>query len=218
MPPWSDCARMIVQAMVAYFSLGNGVAVDLQTLWRSVSPFSACAMCPFRALHVSLHCGHGVCENCVWHWSRRPVHSSLCRFDECPACGDTTSFAVRLRPPTAGYRTLSLDGGGIRGIVELVVLHHIMTRLPPSLGVSQMFDFIVGTSTGSFPCRKPRIRLAKAESRCSYRVHYRSQAVATVEVHRRVPHCCLRRFSQAAITACNDCLHNLFIHRLCLFK
>lgn len=43
-------------------------------------------------------------------------------------------------------RILSLDGGGVRGIVEAVVLKNIEEELQKP--ISQIFDFVAGTSTG----------------------------------------------------------------------
>jgi len=50
-------------------------------------------------------------------------------------------------------RLLSLDGGGIRGISELVILEEIMHRVSQELNVptplpADYFDMIGGTSTG----------------------------------------------------------------------
>eukprot|EP01132_Coremiostelium_polycephalum_P008594 gene8594-10576_t len=50
-------------------------------------------------------------------------------------------------PQNAGFRILSLDGGGIRGIVEcfvLVEIHKLCFNIP----ITSLFDFIIGTSTG----------------------------------------------------------------------
>jgi patatin-like phospholipase/acyl hydrolase len=38
--------------------------------------------------------------------------------------------------------------GGVRGIVELVVLEAIMKRVGHNLPVQELFDVIMGTSTG----------------------------------------------------------------------
>jgi len=45
------------------------------------------------------------------------------------------------------YRILSLDGGGIRGIISAVILAEVERVLNQPL--SQYFDLIAGTSTGS---------------------------------------------------------------------
>ncbi|MGD2008337.1 MAG: patatin-like phospholipase family protein, partial [Cellvibrionales bacterium] len=41
---------------------------------------------------------------------------------------------------------LSIDGGGIRGIIPAMVLHHIETATGRSS--AELFDMMVGTSTG----------------------------------------------------------------------
>ncbi|KAG9835169.1 FabD/lysophospholipase-like protein, partial [Aureobasidium melanogenum] len=47
-----------------------------------------------------------------------------------------------------GVRVLSLDGGGMRGIMELEVLRAIEKTLGGNLRIQSFFDLIVGTSTG----------------------------------------------------------------------
>jgi patatin-like phospholipase/acyl hydrolase len=57
-----------------------------------------------------------------------------------------------MKPPSAGVRVLSLDGGGVRGILELIVLRYLQDYFTHELGayvpVIEMFDLVVGTSTG----------------------------------------------------------------------
>ncbi|KAG8950939.1 hypothetical protein FRC04_007003 [Tulasnella sp. 424] len=45
-------------------------------------------------------------------------------------------------------RLLSLDGGGVRGIVSLIVLEQIMNEVAPGAKPCEWFDLIGGTSTG----------------------------------------------------------------------
>lgn len=58
------------------------------------------------------------------------------------------SWRVYLKPDTAGIRILTLDGGGIRGIVELEILRLIERAMNGKLPIQCFFDLIVGTSTG----------------------------------------------------------------------
>jgi patatin-like phospholipase/acyl hydrolase len=60
---------------------------------------------------------------------------------------------------TKKYRILSIDGGGIRGIIPGQILSHIETHLGKRVG--EHFDMIAGTSTGgiltcAFLCPDPR--------------------------------------------------------------
>jgi hypothetical protein len=65
---------------------------------------------------------------------------------------------IQLKPRCAGARILTLDGGGIRGIVELSILQALHNAV--GLGefeMRDMFDLIVGTSTGRIPHPRPNV-------------------------------------------------------------
>ena len=69
--------------------------------------------------------------------------------------------------PTAprGVRILSLDGGGIRGVMSVIILKELENRLQQKLGnsevlIGQFFNFIGGTSTGAIIA----LALAKGKS------------------------------------------------------
>ena len=53
------------------------------------------------------------------------------------------SMTIRLRP---GSRVLCLDGGGIRGLIQIEVLRQLEEQTGRK--VTELFDWIVGTSTG----------------------------------------------------------------------
>ncbi|KAH0289422.1 FabD/lysophospholipase-like protein, partial [Aureobasidium sp. EXF-3399] len=57
-------------------------------------------------------------------------------------------WEVTSKPDHVGVRILSLDGGGMRGIMELEVLRAIEKALGGSIRIQSFFDLIVGTSTG----------------------------------------------------------------------
>jgi patatin-like phospholipase/acyl hydrolase len=54
----------------------------------------------------------------------------------------------RLHPICAGVRALTLDGGGVRGIVELALLEHLDNAIDLDLPLQDCFDIMIGTSTG----------------------------------------------------------------------
>lgn len=55
----------------------------------------------------------------------------------------------RLKPPTAGLRILSVDGGGVRGVIPLMFLNHFEDELSVLGGyISDCFDYVCGTSAG----------------------------------------------------------------------
>ncbi|KAF2963626.1 hypothetical protein GQX73_g9958 [Xylaria multiplex] len=57
-------------------------------------------------------------------------------------------WVIVTKPRFAGARTLCLDGGGIRGIIQLHVLRELEKILGPDLPVQLFFDLIVGTDFG----------------------------------------------------------------------
>lgn len=59
-------------------------------------------------------------------------------------------FELRMKPPLGGLRILSLDGGGVRGIVELITLRRLLSATGLSLNICDLFDLIVGTSAGKW--------------------------------------------------------------------
>uniref|UniRef100_A0AC34FUN3 Phospholipase A2 n=1 Tax=Panagrolaimus sp. ES5 TaxID=591445 RepID=A0AC34FUN3_9BILA len=68
-----------------------------------------------------------------------------------------------------GLRVLSLDGGGIRGIMSVIILKELENRLQQKLGnsevlIAQFFNFIGGTSTGAI------IALALAKGKSAFEI------------------------------------------------
>ena len=69
----------------------------------------------------------------------------------CILCGThnpANPHQIRLKPRCAGARILTLDGGGIRGIVELALVKAIEREVGIGIEIGEMFDLVVGTSTG----------------------------------------------------------------------
>ncbi|KAL1629898.1 hypothetical protein SLS56_005168 [Neofusicoccum ribis] len=74
--------------------------------------------------------------------------------ESCLLCGESDSSALfSFVPPTAGIRILSLDGGGIRGVIELAILRKVHNEFSSlRLPFADYFDYVCGTSAGrSFP-------------------------------------------------------------------
>ena len=75
-------------------------------------------------------------------------HCVLCRHTILD--GDPYHVA-KLKPRCAGLRLLTLDGGGVRGIVEIALLEKLECRVGLDVPMRELFDLIVGTSTGKIP-------------------------------------------------------------------
>uniref|UniRef100_A0A7S4W7R8 RING-type domain-containing protein n=1 Tax=Alexandrium monilatum TaxID=311494 RepID=A0A7S4W7R8_9DINO len=87
-------------------------------------------------------CHHHLCRRCVF------VRKRLSKAEDeivCPLCKRRSTLP---RQPEVGrLRVLALDGGGVRGLVEIRVLQRLEERFAP-LPVASLFDLIVGTSAG----------------------------------------------------------------------
>ena len=66
---------------------------------------------------------------------------------ECPIHRTPQKFSPRLVPIQSGCRILSLDGGGVKGLAQLVMLREIEGRCL-GIPVTHLFDLVVGTNIG----------------------------------------------------------------------
>jgi hypothetical protein len=124
-----------------------------KTVWKKLQSNKTCLSCLQSVSDHVLPCGHSYCPRCVQELAQ-PSSSFECAFDmsACTLCGDHThngSHQIQLRPRCAGARVLTLDGGGIRGIVELAVLRSLEKGVGLGIQISELFDLVVGTSTGT---------------------------------------------------------------------
>jgi Patatin-like phospholipase len=106
-----------------------------------------CLGCLIISQSVILSCGHTFCMVCVEEITEQYCDKYDLTTIKCPFCCRDMVFSPRLLPPGAGYRILSLDGGGVRGIAEI----HVLSALEKQcfgIPISHLFDFIVGTSIG----------------------------------------------------------------------
>jgi patatin-like phospholipase len=140
-------------------ALNNGM---LQTLFtalftmRDEGETGTCFGCLFGRPEYKLPCGHLLCYECIRdfdHSRDEELYPGLVVLRYCILCGDhghenEWPLKVRLNPQLSGLRLLSLDGGGVRGIVELIVLKRIEDAIGLSMPIGEFFDFIAGTSAG----------------------------------------------------------------------
>jgi len=102
-----------------------------------------------------LPCGHGYCDSCVRDFGE-PSSNYECAVTvyRCVLCRssfrDEIHQVVKLKPRCAGIRVLTLNGGGIRGIIELAILEKLHDRIGLEVPIRDLFDLIMGTSTGAY--------------------------------------------------------------------
>ncbi|GAB7336945.1 hypothetical protein MBLNU13_g02310t1, partial [Cladosporium sp. NU13] len=112
----------------------------LDRFYRSIGP----------ATWHALPCSHAICDKCARACGELKQSTLLVPW--CPLHPNVTRWAqpkiIKYKPRGAGVRVLALDGGGIRGVVQLEILQGIQRALGKHLPVQAFFDLIVGTGTG----------------------------------------------------------------------
>jgi hypothetical protein len=114
------------------------------------NPQRLCSGCFFAYWDDVLPCGHGFCKSCTHNFSPQWRHSARLQLRCCPVCQITFTkpLDVKVQPPTAGGRILSLDGGGVRGVIGLELLHNISDQIGGLIPLHNLFDMAIGTSIG----------------------------------------------------------------------
>lgn len=128
--------------LTQHFSLLQSQSEVLQKLEPCRCCFGCLLAVPTEPLHC---CDQALCVACCQLMQSK--NNGACLF--CGQSATTRPWRAQLlsRPElAAGYRILTLDGGGVRGLVQLTVMTAIEQKL--GLSIKQLFDFIVGTSTG----------------------------------------------------------------------
>jgi hypothetical protein len=121
-------------------------------IWASIRSNKTCLSCLQAVPDHVLGCGHSYCPRCIQELGK-PSSKFECAWVMlgCVLCKNAEQerpHLVKLRARCAGARVLTLDGGGIRGIVELALLRSIDEAIGLEIPLRDMVDLIVGTSTG----------------------------------------------------------------------
>lgn len=123
-------------------------------------------LCPQRSYHYQLdECV--LCDGTALNWRTQTtdnllLHESLADGSSTNECRRAVPQIIRLNPRCGGIRILTLDGGGIRGIIEIALIEKIEQRTGLNLPISEFFDLVVGTSTGMWPWTKFEFELMTA--------------------------------------------------------
>ena len=117
--------------------------------WTDIQSNVTCLCCMFRHPEHPFPCRHSVCDNCVYTFG-----DGMLGFEyqfalrNCTVCEREAALIVKSKPPPAGLRILSIDGGGIGGRVPLEMLALLQDLAGPNYPVQDFFDLIIGTSVG----------------------------------------------------------------------
>ncbi|KAI9760680.1 MAG: hypothetical protein M1840_002356 [Geoglossum simile] len=117
--------------------------------WAQVKSNRTCLCCLRRRPEHFLNCGHSICDTCVRIFGTvQSTIESQFTLHVCVLCDRRVSSTIVPKPATAGIRILSIDGGGVRGVIPLEFLRSIQDTLGPRCPVQSFFDLAFGTSAG----------------------------------------------------------------------
>lgn len=133
----------------------------VEELYRTVPSLEmadifTCLWCLRNVPSELLPCGHGICSACL-PWvsvqgqdrgnDPRLRVINRCSLHHVPRIFDPPSGFLTL-PNHVGRRVLSLDGGGVRGLIEIRILTAFEKELGGEIPIQRFFDLIGGTGTG----------------------------------------------------------------------
>jgi predicted acylesterase/phospholipase RssA/energy-coupling factor transporter ATP-binding protein EcfA2 len=134
--------------------LRENVFREFQPVWECIASNKTCFTCLHGVPDHVMPCGHVYCSRCVEDFGRSSDdYECAWIIKECVLCRTRwpqSPQLIRMKPRCAGVRILSLDGGGIRGIIELAILEKLLNKVNLGLAnpIPELFDLVVGTSTG----------------------------------------------------------------------
>ena len=117
--------------------------------WADIRSTTSCFGCVPRQPEHTCSCGHAFCDTCLVNYGRSaPGAPWTISFKRCPLCDVEVNKVVKLKPPTAGVRVFTSDGGGVRGVVGIRWLKVLESSLRLPIPIQEHFDLVVGTSSG----------------------------------------------------------------------
>ncbi|KAF2466166.1 uncharacterized protein BDR25DRAFT_317959 [Lindgomyces ingoldianus] len=132
--------------------LRTEVLQQFTDIWKTLKSNKTCFTCLQNVPDHPMVCGHVYCTPCIQEFGRKcEYYEGAYVMDRCILCQMHWPEAlqrIKLKPKCAGLRVLALDGGGIRGVLELGILEHLESFVGINVPIRNLFDLIVGTSTG----------------------------------------------------------------------
>ncbi|KFA80392.1 hypothetical protein S40288_10331 [Stachybotrys chartarum IBT 40288] len=119
--------------------------------WQHHKSSGYCPLCVLRRPRYGLPCGHVFCGRDI-RLIGHEVAPNTFSVEQCICCQTRLRNVIfRFRPRTRAVRGLSLDGGGVRGILHLKILQLLESRMKrylPDTPIINFFDIAAGTSSG----------------------------------------------------------------------
>lgn len=143
-----------MERLIRFFPLANhGSSATIQTdsfqtiRWNELKSNGTCFCCLRRKLEEVFTCGHAICDVCVEIFRDAILEHGYCYMVTFMSC-QKGNLIAKLKPPTAGVRILSIDGGRIRGVISLEFLSLIQDSVGPACPIQDSFGLVIGTTSG----------------------------------------------------------------------
>lgn len=116
--------------------------------WGGLRSTTTCFVCLCRPPEHMLPCKHTLCDTCVVIFGNSSLLGDY-HFEiaQCPICDERSNITIRQLPPTKHPVILSLDGGGVRGLIQLGLLRALEKRI--GVPIASLPDLCTGTSVGT---------------------------------------------------------------------
>jgi hypothetical protein len=141
--------RFLERSKALHVGQRSTLLTEFQPWLAVMKPHKVCLACVQAVPEHKFPCGHMVCERCFMDLGHHAeVDPHLHEIDSCPFCAVSLHVTLRVKPVTAGFRVLSIDGGGIRAAIPI----QFLCALEKAVGlgpIQEHFDLGYGTSSGT---------------------------------------------------------------------
>ena len=109
--------------------------------WTPLKSYKTCFFYIRRLPETTLSCEHAICEKCVITFrSLRGVRKACYKVPQYILYLAKGKTRVRIKLLIAGVRILSIDGGGVRGVVPLEFLSLLQLEVGNEILLETLFD------------------------------------------------------------------------------
>ncbi|KAF7910009.1 uncharacterized protein EAF01_003727 [Botrytis porri] len=118
--------------------------------WKDIYSNTTCFCCMARRPENTMSCRHAICDECTISVGKElELHAWTFLIPHCIFCGKANDRKFRLKPKTAGVRSIIAEGGGIKGIIPLSFLKELETAIGLPTSIHEHFDLAFGSSSGA---------------------------------------------------------------------